>query len=103
MPRKKKSKSQAIRDMLVEHPEAKVKEIIGLLATKGIKVKPQLVYMVKGRLSQIRHHKKRKAARVAKAAGKNHDAVGLILKVKALAKEAGGIESLKQLVGVPAE
>jgi hypothetical protein len=53
----------------------------------------------------MKSHRKHKAARVARAGQKtgSGDPVALILKVKALAKEAGGMEHLKTLVSVLAE
>lgn len=99
------NKSQAIRDMLKHHPGAKAREIVNLLASQSIKVTPQMVYVIKGKLAQINLQKRKKAKRVA-AVGKtfgNHDPVALVLKVKALSKEAGGMESLKALVEVLAD
>jgi|SRR6516165_5673370 hypothetical protein len=107
MPKRKNSvnKSQAIREVLEHDPKRKASEVVALLAKKQIHVKPGLVYMIKGRLAQMKSHRKHKAARVARAGQKtgSSDPVVLILKVKALAKEAGGMEHLKTLVSVLAE
>jgi hypothetical protein len=96
-------KCQAIREILDQDPKAS--EVVALLAKKQIHVKPGPVYMIKGRLVQMKSEKKRKAARVARAGQKtgSTNPVALIVKVKALAKEAGGMEHLKTLVAVLAE
>ena len=96
----KLNKSAAIRDMIAKNPKAKSGEIISLLAEKGIKVRPHLVYLVKGKMKQINRRQKRQDTL---AAGANGNVVELILKVKGLAREAGGMGSLKQLVDALAE
>jgi hypothetical protein len=106
MPRRKKgSKSQAIREQLKQNPKATAKEVIDALAQKQIKVKPGLVYFIKGQVQQKKVARKRKAARVAKAGQKMQlaDPVALIRKVKELAREAGGLENLNALIAVLAE
>jgi hypothetical protein len=107
MPKRKNTvnKSKAIREVFESNPSATAKEVVAALAAKNIKVQPGLVYLVKGKLSQIKTHKRQKAARVAKAGQKtgSTDPVTLIVKIKQLAKEASGIDNLKALVGVLAE
>ena len=75
------------------------------LAAKGTKASPKLFYLVKGKVSQAATHTRKKAARVAKATASisGMDSIHLIAKVKALAKEAGGIDYLKALVNVLAD
>src|SRR5262245_18275744 len=76
--RKNGGKSEAIREMLKAKPKAKVKNIVASLAEKQIKVTAGLVYMVKGRMSQIKSHKRKKARRVAAVTnrmGSNHNPV----------------------------
>jgi len=108
MPRRKNNKvnkSEAIREVLEQNPKATAKEVVGLLAQKQIPVKAGLVYMIKGRLAQMKAHTNRKEARAATASQKtgSSDPVTLILKVKELAKAAGGIHNLKALVSVLAD
>ena len=105
MSKGKVNRSQAIRDILEQNPQVQPKEVVSLLARKGIQVRPGLVYMIKGRLAQMKSHKGRKAARVARASEKtgSTDPIALIVKVKALAKEAGGMDNLKALVTVLAD
>ncbi len=102
MPRKKGalSHSQAIREVLKQSPRASAEEVVERLAQQKIQITPSLVYVIKGRLTQMRAHKRVKAARVAQAGQKtgSTDPVALILKIKELAREAGGIESLKAIV-----
>jgi hypothetical protein len=99
------NKSQAIREFLEQNPNAKAKEVVTSLARRNIEVKPGLVYMLKGRLAQMKSHRKQKAARVARAGQKtgSMDPVALVVKVKALAKEAGGLHNLLNLVSVLAD
>jgi hypothetical protein len=75
------------------------------LAQRKIKVSPSMIYMVKGRLAQMKHEKDRKAERVSNAGEKtgSADPIALILKVKQLAKEAGGMRNLQRLVTVLAD
>jgi hypothetical protein len=96
----KVNKSAAIRDMISQNPRATASEIISLLAGKRIKVRPHLVYLVKGKMKRI---KRREKSQRAMATVGNGNAVELILKVKDLARQAGGIGSLKQLVDALAE
>jgi hypothetical protein len=105
MPKGKVNKSQAIRILLEQNPQVQAKEVVARLAQKGIAVKPGLVYMIKGRLAQMKSHKGKKAARLVRAGDKTGvaDPVALIVKVKALAHEAGGMANLKALVTVLAD
>jgi predicted PP-loop superfamily ATPase len=94
------NKSAAIRELYKQNPEIKVKEVVSSLETKGIKVSDNLVYLIKGKLKgekKRRRQVNRNAASVAKASG-NIDAVATIIKVKALAVEVGGLNTLKALV-----
>jgi hypothetical protein len=99
------NKSQAIRDLLQQKPEAKPKEIVALLAQRKIQVSPSIIYMVKGRIAQLKHQKVRRAERVSTASEKtgSGDPIALIVRVKQLAKEAGGMRNLQRLVTVLAD
>lgn len=97
------NRSQEIRDVLTENAHAKPSEVVAELAKKGIKVSSGLVYLIKSKANQKKRRKKREAAvEVSKTMGTG-DPVKLILKVRGLAQEAGGIRYLKQLVDVLAE
>jgi hypothetical protein len=97
------NRSEAIREALAQSPRAGSKEIIAQLAAKGIKVSPTLVYYVRSKQHQAKRRQKRE--RVAETSRKTAtgDPVALVLRVKGLAREVGGIGNLKQLVDVLAE
>jgi hypothetical protein len=98
---KRVNKSAAIRAMIAEHPEARSKEIISLLAAKGIKVRATLVYYIRSKEKHLRRQDKRRRAASIDAGASSP--VQLIIKVKELSKEAGGIGNLKKLVDILAE
>jgi hypothetical protein len=91
---KKVNKSAAIREAMEQNPKAKTREIVALLAEKGIKVAPTLVYYIKSHA----RHAKRKARRMQAMARGAGNPVELVMQVKSLARAAGGYENLKQLV-----
>jgi len=99
------NKSQAIRDVLAANPQKPVKEIVKDLASQGVKVTPNLVYFIKGKLKGGKKRKKR-IARVAMHAvnasangkAKKTDAIAMIRAVKELAEMAGGYDELKKLI-----
>jgi hypothetical protein len=74
-----------------------------MLAKKGIKVTPTLVYYVKSR--QHKAMRKEKRVQVAEMSQKTatRDPVQLVVHVKELAREVGGIANLKKLVDLLAE
>jgi hypothetical protein len=95
--RRSKKKSEAIRRVLGEYPQASVKDIVSFLGREGVKVRPSMVYYLRSRLRRKTRRATRKAA--ADGAARTYSAE-LILGVKNLAKEAGGYNNLKQLVEV---
>ena len=97
------NKSQEVRDALARNPTAKPKEIVAELAASGIKVTTGLVYMIKSVSKKKKRRKKLAAAAAISATTPSVDPVKLILKVRDLAREAGGLRYLKQLVDVLAE
>jgi len=99
----KVNKSQAIREALAANPKADSKTVIALLGEKGVKVSPTMVYYVKSKLKQARRKAKREKAAESSRRAESKDPVELVLRVKDLAREVGGIESLKQLVDLLAE
>src|SRR5713226_2628181 len=99
----KPNKSAAIREALAENPKASSKEIVSILAAKGLKVAPTLVYYVKSRQNvAARKAKRERRAEVSKASAAANP-VELVLRVKDLAREVGGIAHFKKLVDVLAE
>src|SRR2546423_10978628 len=99
---KKTNKSQAMGDLLTAKPEITVKEVLAALANRGLKVRDNLVYFIKGKMKAKTQRRKR-VVRAARAASANGDAVTLIREVKALAGRTGGIGKLKELVEALAE
>lgn len=95
------SKSAAIRDVLKANGKLTAKEVVSILAEKGIKVKEGLVYKVKGYMKG-RKGRKEIVATVA-ATTNNGDAVKTILKLKSWASEVGGLKKLKELVDALSE
>jgi hypothetical protein len=99
------SKSAAIRDVLMANGKLTAKEVVSILAAKGIKVREGLVYGVKGYMKG-RKGRRRKAqqmvARVTPTTG-SADAVKTILKIKSWASEVGGLRRLKALVDALSE
>ena len=93
------NKSQAIRDVLSQNPKMSSKEIVSTLAGQGLKVLPSLVYFVKG---QMRRKRRKQIGNRMTEAGVSNP-VDLILKVRSLAEQAGGMRKLKQLVDALAE
>jgi hypothetical protein len=92
-------KSEAIRQLLKQNPRMPVKEIVSTLAVRGLKVNPNLVYGLKTK-TKARHRKQ--GVQGGRNVGKTNPAQ-LVLRVKELAAEAGGMEHLKELVEVLAE
>jgi hypothetical protein len=101
--RKGTNKSQAIRDMLAANPKAKVKDIVDAMAKKGLKVSPNLVYLLKAKGKAKRRKAKRQKAVAASRAAGHLDAVGLVMDVRHLAVKAGGMKRLKELVDILSE
>jgi hypothetical protein len=95
--------SQAIRDVLAGNPKLRTKEIIAQLADKGIKVRPTLVYYIKSKENQQRKKDKRQRAEAAAPRVSGSASVQLLVKLKQLAADAGGIRYLKQIVDILAE
>jgi hypothetical protein len=97
------NKSEAIRQALTENPKAKSKEIISLLAAKGVKVAPTLVYYVKSKQKLAKRRQKRERVAAASRSTATHNPVELVIRVKDLAREVGGIGNLKMLVDLLAD
>ncbi len=101
MPRKKQrgQKSAAIREMLQQDPTLPVREIVSTLAGRGIRVTPNLIYRIK---VKARSSRQKQAAQVGRNGGTTNPAQ-LVLRVKELAAQAGGMNQLKELVEVLAD
>jgi len=93
------NRSQSIRDILAKNPKTPSRDIVATLGEKGIKVKLSLVYAIK---VQLKRKKRRQIGKSMAEAGITNP-VDLILQVRSLAGEAGGMRKLKQLVDAFAE
>jgi hypothetical protein len=101
------NKSEAIRNLLKENPKISGKEAIGALAAKGINIKPNLFYLVKGKMIGRNGRRRKatgKAVQVAPSAPAKHsNALVAIRKVKDLSNEVGGLRTLKAIIDVLSE
>ena len=99
-----KSKSDSIRAALAANASSSVKEIVTLLAGQGVKVSAGQVYVVKRGAGKKAKRKARRVKATAKAAAAGvPNPVALILSVRKVALEAGGMKMLKQLVDTLSE
>lgn len=97
------NKSAAVRELLAKDPKAAVKDIVATMQHQGLKISPNLVYIIKNKMKAKKRIEKRQRAMEASKKGGAANPVELILKVRVLASEAGGIFHLKKLVDVLAE
>ena len=97
------NKSEAVRGALAENPKAATREIIARLAEGGIKVTPTMVYYVRSKQKQASRRARRERVAESSRQSGAKDPVELVLRVKDLAREVGGIRHLKQLVDLLAE
>ena len=87
MAKRRGRKSEAIRQVLAEHPTATVKEIQTALATKRVKASVGLISKLKAGTPR---------GRTAQANGKTQLDFAHLLLAKQFVKEAGGVESAKE-------
>jgi hypothetical protein len=99
----KVNKSQAVREYLTANPTADSQAVIDAMAAKGVKVAPTLVYYVRSKLGQARRKAKRERVAASSRQTGASNPVELVLRVKDLAREVGGIANLKQLVDLLAD
>jgi hypothetical protein len=97
------NKSQAIRDLLAQNPKMAIKEIVSILTGQGIKVSDTYVYMIRNKARRKKKKEKRQKAIAAGNGAGVVDPVQLVVRLKTLASEAGGIRHLKKLVDILAE
>jgi hypothetical protein len=99
----KVNKSQAIRDLFAQNPQMDSKTVIDRLAEGGVKVSPTMVYYVRSKLKQAQRKVRRERVAETSRLTAAKNPVELVLRVKDLAREVGGIRNLKQLVDLLAE
>jgi hypothetical protein len=97
------NKSEAVREFLKENPGAESKVIISTLAAKGIKVTPTLVYFVKSQLGKAKRRAKRERVAEETKLMPAKNPIEVVMLVKSLARELGGIANLKKLVDLLAD
>jgi hypothetical protein len=97
------NKSQAVRDLLTQRPDMAVKDIVATLSDKGMTIKPNLVYFLKGKMKAGKQRRTKVIRAARAAASTNSDPVTLIREIKALAEKSGGISKLRELVEALAE
>jgi hypothetical protein len=97
------NKSAAIRELLEADPKTPSKEIVATLKQRGIKIHPNLVYIVKSQLKARRRWKKRQQVVENSQEMGIANPVELILEVRKLSQQAGGIKRFKQLVDALAD
>ncbi len=99
----KVNKSQIVRDFLTANPAADSQAVITAMAAKGVKVAPTLVYYVRSKMGHARRKEKRERVAASSRQTGASNPVELVIRVKMLAREVGGITKLKQLVDLLAE
>jgi hypothetical protein len=99
----KVNKSQAIRDLFALDPKMDSKAVMEKLAADGVKVSPTMVYYVRSRLKHAARREKRDRVAASSRSTAVTNPVELVLRVKDLAREVGGIRQLKQLVDLLAD
>lgn len=97
------NKSAAVREILGRDPKLPVREIISMLAQRGIQVHPNLVYLIKSKMRARRGKQKRERVLENGRQLGIANPVELIMEVRRLSEKAGGMRHLKQLVDVLAE
>jgi hypothetical protein len=97
------NKSAAIRELLEKDPHTPTKDIISTLQQRKIKVHPNLVYLLKSKMkASRRRHKRQQVVENSKQMGIANP-VELILEVRRLSEQAGGLRRFKELVDALAE
>lgn len=97
------NKSQAIRDVLGANPKIKTRDVVAQLGDKGIKVTPTLVYFIKSREKKAKRKAGRERVVESMRQSGAKSPVELIVRLKELSRDVGGLKVLKQLVDVLAE
>ena len=106
MPRKAGAvnKSAELRELLEKNPELKAGDAVSALNQRGIKISPNLFYFIKGKMTGRKRRRKKVKQMVASVGAtmgtspKTSDVVAMVIKVKHLASEVGGLKKLKALV-----
>jgi hypothetical protein len=97
------NKSAAIREFLEKDPNTPTKDIVAALHQRKIKVHPNLVYLLKSKMKASRRRQKRQTVIANSKEMGIANPVELVLEVRRLSEQAGGIRRFKQLVDALAE
>lgn len=97
------NKSEAVREILTKNPKTPVKEIVATLDQRGISISPNLVYLIKSKMKQRKRRQKRQRVLETTQKAGITNPIDLILKVRGLANQMGGIAHLKKLIDVLVE
>jgi hypothetical protein len=97
------NKSAAVREILAKNPHTPTADIVSTLEQRGIKIHPNLVYLIKSKARAGRRKQKRQRALENSRDLGLANPVELILEVRKLAAKSGGMRHLKQLVDVLAD
>jgi hypothetical protein len=100
------NKSEEIRQLIKANPKITAPEAVSTLADRGIKIDPGLFYFNKGKMKGMKGRRRKMRRKVASvmsngvvsATPAKSDVVGMIMKVKGLAAEVGGLRKLAELV-----
>jgi hypothetical protein len=99
----KVNRSQAIREFLAANPKADSKAVIAALAERGVTVSQTMVYYIRSKQKQAKRKARRERVAESSRTSGAANPVEIVLRVKDLAKEVGGVKNLKQLVDLLAE
>ena len=97
------TKADHIRSVLAEHPRMKTMEVVSHLASKGVKVSANHVYILKSKAKKKKNKQKKEQAVAAGGKVGVPNPVQAVTKVKNLARELGGLGNLRQLVTLLSE
>ena len=96
MAKRKHNKSQAVRDLLTDNPKMTTKDIVAAMSTKGMKISPNLVYLIKSKSKSKSRRQKRE--RFDEAAKSMSNPLDVIIQLRKLSDSVGGLKNLKKLV-----
>jgi hypothetical protein len=97
-PTKSPTKADHIRAVLAESPKMRTKDVVEHLASKGVKVSANHVYIIKSKAKSRKKKQRRESAVAAGGKAGIANPVQAVTKVKTLARELGGLGILRQLV-----
>ena len=97
------NKSQTVRDYLKAHPGTANKEVADVLTKQGIKVSPNYVASVKGKMDVVKGKRKRRRTAANAMSAKTGVDIHEIKAAFALLKHCGGIAEAKEALAAAVE